>query len=195
MTLKSILTSMVLSGAVVVAVGCGHSAPPTEQPTLVQLAPGDTLYTLTDLHYDAPRRVLYSQNYQLFDLIPMCTRVVVGKVSKSTIVITVINTRAQYDYVLRGKSTPEGLRVNFARYFGASCAGAAVAGMSEVDQQGIRQGRVLVGMTKQGVIYAIGYPPASQTKSTDLDKWRYWHGRFSTFLVFFEDGKVTAVKG
>jgi hypothetical protein len=195
MVLKSIVKSMVLSGAVVVAVGCGHPAPPTEQPALAQLAPGDTLYTLTNLHYDAPRRVLYSQNYQLFDLIPMCTRVVVGKVSTGTIVFTVVSTRAEYDYELRGKSTPEGFRANFARYFGPSCAGAAVAGMSEVDQQGIHQGRVLIGMTKQGVIYAIGYPPRSQTKSTDLDKWRYWHSRFTTFVVFFQDGKVTGIKG
>jgi outer membrane protein assembly factor BamE (lipoprotein component of BamABCDE complex) len=183
--------SIALTAVVVALAGCRHASSSATQLALVR---GDTLYTLTNLHFDPRKPVLYSTNFQLGSLIPMCTKVVVNEQSGSKIVFTAVSTNVRYDYLWRDKSTPEGLGTNFTRYFGPACNSAVVKTMSDIDQTGIRQGQALVGMTKQGVIYAIGYPPTSQTGSTDLDQWRYWHSRFKTFLVFFDGGKVTGMK-
>jgi hypothetical protein len=63
------------------------------------------------------------------------------------------------------------------------------------DQQGIQAGRAMAGMTKQGVMIALGYPAKHRTPSTDLNAWVYWKGRFNTLVVNFgEDGKVASIR-
>ncbi|BCX89892.1 hypothetical protein MIN45_P2266 [Methylomarinovum tepidoasis] len=57
----------------------------------------------------------------------------------------------------------------------------------------IKAGKVAVGMRKQAVIAAIGYPPVAATPTLDLDEWRYWSSRFDTFIVRFRNGKVVAI--
>ncbi|MDH5327595.1 MAG: DUF2845 domain-containing protein [Gammaproteobacteria bacterium] len=57
----------------------------------------------------------------------------------------------------------------------------------------IRQGIVEPGMTKKQVILALGYPPAHETPSPEVDQWRYWTSRTNTILLHFEGGKVTHI--
>jgi len=57
----------------------------------------------------------------------------------------------------------------------------------------IKAGKVAVGMRKEAVIAAIGYPPVTATPTLDLNEWRYWASRFDTFIVRFRNGKVTAI--
>ena len=59
---------------------------------------------------------------------------------------------------------------------------------------GVRDGRVYTGMTKRGVVFALGYPPSHATPSTDANQWRYWRNRWRTFIVHFEDGRVARVQ-
>ncbi len=67
-------------------------------------------------------------------------------------------------------------------------------GLSPVDEQGIKAGRAMVGMTKQGVTIALGYPAKHRTPSTDLNTWLYWKGRFNMLAVEFDNsGKVTSL--
>ena len=67
-------------------------------------------------------------------------------------------------------------------------------GLSEKDQEGIKAGQALVGMTKGGVKIALGYPAMHKTPSTDLNKWVYWKRTIRTITVTFKDGKVAAIK-
>lgn len=55
-------------------------------------------------------------------------------------------------------------------------------------QDAIRQGKVMVGMTKEQVIMAVGYPMANETTSLDEDLWRYWISSFGPYQVLW-DGK------
>jgi len=65
---------------------------------------------------------------------------------------------------------------------------------SELDRKGIADGKAYVGMTKQGVMTALGYPAAHRTPSPDANTWTYWRDRFGNFTVQFDDkGLVTAV--
>ena len=169
----------------------GRYQPRAEQGAAAQ---SDKLVTLTNLHYDPAKTVFYSQNMQMPALLPMCTAVTVGARTPDEITFTVDSTKVLYTYELRSKATPEGLDSNFARYFGPACDSAAVRALSDLDRRGIKTGQALVGMTKQGVIFAIGYPPKSHTPSTDGNAWRYWHSRFDTFLVYFDADTVLRIK-
>jgi hypothetical protein len=58
--------------------------------------------------------------------------------------------------------------------------------LSPVDRKGIQMGTALEGMTRQGVIYAMGYPPPHRTPSLDSERWIDWRNRFNTFAVVFD---------
>lgn len=58
----------------------------------------------------------------------------------------------------------------------------------------VRAGKVAIGMSKEEVIVARGYPPAHQTPSLDLPQWKYWHTSFGSFLVVWDSsGRVKDV--
>jgi hypothetical protein len=176
------------------AVMCAASATVSLAPAVAG-AQGKT-YLLTNLHADGKRMLLYSANYQnpeQTELLAACTEVKEGSKSKSKMEFTVVSSGKKYTYEYNKASTPEGLDANVGKYFGASCD--KPGGLSSVDEQGIKEGRAMVGMSKKAVVMAIGYPPTSQTKSTDDNSWRYWHNRFTTMLITFDGGKVTNIKG
>ena len=67
-------------------------------------------------------------------------------------------------------------------------------GLSDVDRQGIQAGKAMVGMSKQGVLVALGYPAKHQTPSTDQNRWVYWKGRHDSYAVEFDDnGMVKSI--
>lgn len=50
-------------------------------------------------------------------------------------------------------------------------------------------------MTRQGVIYAIGYPPRHVNPSLERGDWTYWESRFDRIIVEFdENGIVTGMR-
>jgi hypothetical protein len=124
----------------------------------------------------------------------MCTQVVIGDWDYSEITFTVMRTQLKYTYYYHRSSTPEGLATNALKYFGIQCDSAAVQKMSAVDKAGIKSGTIAAGMTKQGVIYAIGYPPVTRTPTIEADQWVYWRSKKKTLVVTFEDGIVTATR-
>jgi len=64
--------------------------------------------------------------------------------------------------------------------------------ISEIDRKGISDGKPYAGMSKQGVMIALGYPCPHQTPSPDADEWYYWKNRFRSYAVNFENGIVVS---
>jgi hypothetical protein len=63
-------------------------------------------------------------------------------------------------------------------------------------QEAIRQGKVMVGMTREQAIAAIGYPLTSENVSLDAPVWRIWrssHGEYD--LNFGPEGRITSITG
>lgn len=52
----------------------------------------------------------------------------------------------------------------------------------------IKSGILKMGMTKEQVIMARGYPPGHKTPSLDFDTWTYWSSRFVTQSLVFSNG-------
>ena len=66
---------------------------------------------------------------------------------------------------------------------------------SGLDKKGIKEGRALVGMSKTGVMTALGYPAAHKTPSLESSSWVFWKDRFRTIRVDFDDkGNVVNIK-
>ena len=69
-------------------------------------------------------------------------------------------------------------------------------GLSKLDRQGVAEGKPLVGMSREGVMTALGYPATHKTPSLEASTWIFWKNRFGTLAVNFDDaGKVKDVKG
>jgi len=65
---------------------------------------------------------------------------------------------------------------------------------SKKDREGIRLGKAMVGMTKKGVMTALGYPACHKTPSLEDSVYVYWQNRFRTLAVEFDSkGKVIRI--
>jgi hypothetical protein len=70
-----------------------------------------------------------------------------------------------------------------------------LSGLSKLDQQGVREGKALKGMSKEGVKTALGYPAVHKTPSLSDNTWMYWRDRYRTLVVNFDaSGKVVSVR-
>ena len=75
-----------------------------------------------------------------------------------------------------------------------SPAKVSLDGLPDIDRKGIRAGKAYVGMSKEGVRIALGYPAAHMTPSLEEDTWWYWHNRHRRVRVDFDqDGKVKQI--
>lgn len=54
----------------------------------------------------------------------------------------------------------------------------------------IRAGEMRLGMNKEQVIMARGYPPAHETSSTESDRWVYWSSRFVKQTIVFNNDRL-----
>lgn len=151
---------------------------------------GRDVLTQTVLHPDPKSARLYSINYQQGGVIPICTPVHVVALDDAHMTFTV--GAVTYTYLFRPEFMVEGISVHLGRYFGDTCDRGDA--LSQADRDGIAAGRVAPGMTKTGVIKAIGYPPPHATGDLASPQWRYWKNRFDTFIVHFEGDLVARVQ-
>lgn len=71
----------------------------------------------------------------------------------------------------------------------------SLKGLSKKDREGIRLGQARVGMTKKGVMMALGYPACHRTPSLEDGVYVYWQSRFKTLAVEFDSkGKVIRIR-
>ena len=71
-----------------------------------------------------------------------------------------------------------------------------IAGYPKPVQEAIREGKVMVGMTREQAITAIGYPLSSENITLDAPMWRIWRSSSGEYdLHFGSDGRVKTVSG
>lgn len=76
-----------------------------------------------------------------------------------------------------------------------SPAPVSLSSYGAADKKGIEAGKASVGMTRKGVMAALGYPAAHATPGLDSDMYTYWTNRFGKVVVFFDAaGKVKEVR-
>ena len=172
-----LLTSWLFLGVL----GCGGSA-----PSLVQQ--GAQMYTLTNLRANQGN-VIYSINRWIEPtVLPVCTQVeMIGARGRE---IRFTANGVVYRYIVHDSSELP-LAEHLQRYFGTECPGPA--GLPGLDQAGVQAAQPAVGMTKRGVIMALGYPPDHRTPTLETPMWTYW-GR-GEIQLHFEGDQLARMEG
>ncbi len=72
----------------------------------------------------------------------------------------------------------------------------SLSGFSALDRKGIDQGKAFVGMTKDAVRIALGYPAVHRTPSLDSNTWYYWRDRWRPpmAVIFNKAGRVAEIR-
>lgn len=126
-------------------------------------------------------------------IIPPGTPLVVEKASRKGIVFRnqKDDTRFHFEYHEQrmGMSVEEYLKRI------TSPQPVSLKNLSQEDRKGIAAGKAFPGMSKEGVLTALGHPAAHRTPSLDETTWIYWTNRFATVAVEFNgNGKVINVR-
>ncbi|PLY00924.1 MAG: hypothetical protein C0624_11350 [Desulfuromonas sp.] len=65
---------------------------------------------------------------------------------------------------------------------------------SNTDRKGIQAGKPFKGMTKKGVMAALGYPPPHKVMTLKDNLWTYWKDRYRTMIIEFSNGEVVQIR-
>jgi hypothetical protein len=70
----------------------------------------------------------------------------------------------------------------------------SISNLSQLDKNGIKRGKASIGMTKKGVIVALGYPARHKTPSLKNKYWVYWQNKWLTKIIKFNNaGEVVSI--
>ena len=172
-----------------VCAGCGESEMKTEN---------SALYARYNLHYILQKgnnvgSYANFTDYEGHSFLPYNTQVEV-KSWKRGYKITAVDSGTVILWEFKSKNM-DGMRGSDYLDLILSPEPVSYMGLSAEDQQGIQQGKVMKGMTKQGVMVALGYPAKHRTPSLDDNTWAYWRGRFGDprMVNFDASGKVVSI--
>ena len=159
---------------------------------------GQSYFLAHNLHGDKARRKVYSTNYQLSGgLIFWGSEVKIIKIQRNYLSFRDMKTGLVWNYWFSGRTRRSvSLKEHFRRVFvkDIEVLRRKVAGVSELDRDGIYEGRALVGMSRAGVLVAIGYPPefANSKDIMQVRDWHYWVSRFDKITISFNRQGVVA---
>jgi len=138
-------------------------------------------------------------------LLPMCSEVHLLASNPDNVVFRVKDSPDVWRYLIHKKTTRQlrlqaqskniapQLTTHLNRIFGVACNWDAVEAMSDVDRQGIKQGRAIEGMSRDGVIKAIGYPPEFLTTDLASPAWTFL-GHGMRIKIYFEGDIVSEIE-
>ena len=157
---------------------------------------GKTYQTLVNLHTDPNKKLAYTMNYQLTGgLIPVCSDIKIKKVKKKYIQFDYKGVEYLYKWDGHTRKAGKSTQDVAALFFGEKCDEKKIKSLSKTDQDGIRKGEPLLGMTRQGVLFAMGRPPFHVNADLEASSWMYWINRFNRVQIHFnEKGIVEEIK-
>lgn len=156
--------------------------------------PNQKIYTLYNIHYDTNGNRVFTTNYQQSNyhqgpFIPVCTEIELISLNEKIAKFRVKSEQKDYSYMYH-KAVGEALKNHLSKAFGPNCNQDEIKTLSQVDQKGIKNGKPHIGMSKKGILYAMGRPPVHVTPNIDSNEWLYWENRFNKTLLVFDDNDL-----
>lgn len=190
------ITKLCSIGALVIATtACQTTSNTAEQEAELGYKQGDVVQALVNVHADSRRNRIYTLNYQLPTLIPVCSEFTIDSINQKVITLTHKEIQYSYQWDKHTRKAGQSLAESFNLFFGDKCDSKKISKLSKIDKSGVEQGKPLMGMSKAGVIFAMGYPPIHANPTTESDYWLYWRSRWGKRSVEFSDkGKVIKIK-
>jgi hypothetical protein len=159
------------------------------------LKKGDKLQTLANLHPDMNKHLLYTLNYQLPGMIPACADVTLTKVRKKGLAFDYQGQVFELAYEAFTKKAGVSFEDAARSYFGAACDRTGMQALGQADQEGVRVGRPKLGMSRKGVLFAMGRPPHHANPDLNAPSFTYWRNRFARMIITFDAaGKVIEIQ-
>ncbi len=148
-------------------------------------------YTCCNLHYE--QDWISDANFVTLPMIPAGARIVVKSYGhhRAHVLIDGEPMRFGLDYG-RKRETPEQF---VAKLIVAEDPRQRLAGYEPVVREAIERGRVVIGMTREQVLMALGHPRTDLNASLDAPRWvyvTYQHDEYA--IVWGPDGRVRAVE-
>ncbi|MFT5284340.1 MAG: hypothetical protein ACI8TQ_000496 [Planctomycetota bacterium] len=156
-----------------------------------QFEEGSRFFLTTNLHVDPLHNRIRSQNFVWGRLLPMCSEVRVQSVDADSLNFIVIAS-GQLLKFMRDEELLEPFGEHLDRYFGEQCDRTSIDALSAVDQKGIASGEIMIGMTKAGVLLAVGYPPEHMNSTLDAGRWVYSKNKWTLISVHFDENSIVS---
>jgi hypothetical protein len=152
-------------------------------------ARGAPLFTAHSFFYHNGQHL--TTNYRTGTLVPINTEVQIINSDSKTIKVRIADSGQIIDITNIADYSGEDINGIFHRMF--SPAPTDLSRFPDRQRDLIRTGNAGLGMSKETVVKALGYPPSHKTPSLDDNTWTYWRNRFRTFVVDFESDKVASI--
>jgi len=147
------------------------------------------VYSIVNLHADYGKTRLYSFNYQVDRVIPYCTEFTIDDIGSKRIDLIFEGEDWYFYWDKYTRKAGQSLEENFKQFFSKSCESVKkkIKTLSAIDQEGIKKGDALIGMSKEGVLIAMGRPPIHVNKNLDAKIWLYWRNKWVKDSITFDD--------
>lgn len=186
--IRRLLMTLLISLLALGAVACQKRLSPEEE-SRVQALVGKTMYTQTAFHHEKGRH--RTTNYQRGALVKINTPVKIIEIAGREAIVE-LPTGERVTILNHEDHTGKSIVQIVERMF--SPTKVNLSKFTSMERRNIEDGEVAVGMRKDAVIHAMGYPPVTYTASTENDQWRYWKHRYDTVMVHFKNGKVSRIE-
>jgi len=184
---KMLIIFVSLIGVASLFTGCGGAnVSPEVQNSFDTKA---KLYTTRNMHYNIVRggaKLIETTDYQVGILIPVNSEVTMEDINKKQIIFLYNGE----EIILRNQPKYSGVDISkiAEQYF--SQTKINLNSFSSTERKAIKFAQVVPNMSKKAVLISLGTPPAHVTPSTEMDQWKYWKTRWSTFFINFENGRT-----
>jgi len=159
-------------------------------PAAIEPLPGQQYFTRFNLWYERGKHV--TTNYARGKLLPINSKVTLESIGPKKMLLT-LESGDSLTLALAQKFSLRSLDDIAAELL--SDRKIPIDRLGEDLSKAISQGTMRLGMTREQVLMARGYPPRHKTPSLDGDKWIYWSSRFVHRTLLFQDGILVKGRG
>jgi hypothetical protein len=170
------------------ATGCLESPPKAAAPEVA----AQTYYTQFTLQSE--NGVHRTTNYRIGTVLPINTPVKVVAMGGNTIRVVIQPSGPELSIVNVIEYSGEDLQGIFDRTLKPTPVDLSRYTPEQLHTIQAGDRYKVLGMDRQGVIHALGYPPKHHTPSLNLNTWKYWYNRVNTFAVEFVNDHVDRLR-
>jgi len=164
---------------------------PSIAPALIAPVAGQNYFTRYSFHEENNSYV--TTNYARGAVVPINTAVQLVSISGSRLVLKRVDNGQSITVKNEEKFTRKPID-EVARLL-LSADPTPLENLPAEVATAVRAGEMRLGMSKELVLMARGYPPAHETASTDSDRWVYWSSRFVKQTILFSNGRLSEGRG